>query len=567
MHEVYWFVLSIGGVLIAKEYLDYKLQVLSGYLSSLVAAEVREEAMAKYLGMSLAFFDKREAGDAVVRISGDSGSVWRLSQMICDLVRYPVVVAAAIGVIVAKNVVLGLVGLVGLPLAVPVVLALSKRVRKYSRRARRRVAEIAHSVVQVFSGMRIVIAYGQGDAEARRIGEISRQILHLGVESARSRAAARALTQILNGLGLVLVLIIGAYMMSRKLVKTGDIIGVGTALWVMYGPIKALVKDYGEMHEVLPNAERIFEVLDLEPDMKDAPDAVEMEGLRESIAFEDVSFRYDRDAVLEGISLTIPAGSTCAVVGPSGAGKSSLLNLVPRFYDPTSGRILVDGRDLRKLKMASLRRHIAIVTQDPFLFNTTIYENIRYGRPDATREEIEGAARAADMHDEIAAFPQCYETMVGERGLALSGGQRQRVAIARAILRGAPILILDEATSSLDSVSEREVQAAIDTLVRGRTTIVVAHRLSTVSGADMIVVLGSGRVEAAGRHEELLQRSPVYRELWEAQQHKEVEPVAETRHSGPLEALAESIRDRGDGEDGSPEDDEPDDEPDDKSDA
>jgi len=529
--------LGFGGALLARAICEYAHMVFGSIVANRVAAEVREEGMEKYLNMSIAYFDKKEAGDAVVRLSGDAAAVWHLVHLMIQMVVQPLQVIGAAVAVLYVNWRLGLLGLVGFPLAGIPVIYLAGRIRKYARKGRRRMADIARTVVQVFAGMRIVVAYGQQSNEARRFGQYSRSLLGANVKSAKARAAGRMAVQALGGVGLVLVMLVGIKWMTKGWASIADVMAVVMALGFMRGPAKNFAKNFGAINAAVAPAERIFHVLELEPDVKDGPGAVEMEDLRESIAFEGVCFKYDRDMVLEDVSFAVPAGKSCAIVGPSGAGKSSILNLVPRFYDPTDGRVLVDGRDVREVKMASLRSRIAIVTQDPFLFNTTIAENIRYAKPDAAVEEIEAAARAAHVHDEIAAFADGYETVVGDRGLNLSGGQRQRVAIARAVLRRAEILILDEATSSLDSVAEREVQAALDELVAGRTTLVVAHRLSTVSSSDMIVVLRDGRVEQIGKHDELLENSPTYAEMWEAQQHRTDEPdifVGAT----PIERLA-----------------------------
>ncbi len=538
--------LAMGGAVAMSGVLGYCLSILKRYLANLVAAEVREEGMARYLRMSMAFFDRDESGDAVVKLSGDSNSVWRLAILMVEMVELPLKVIGLAGAVVWVNWKLGVLGLVGVPFGVLPIYYLSKRIKKYSKKGRKRTAEIAKIVVQVFAGMRVVLAYGQEDAEAHRFGNRSRSLLSARIKSGYARAGSRAAVHLLMGLGFLAVMIAGLHMIrAGAMDMTGiveDVSAVLIALGLLRSPLKNIVKNNSNIHALVPSAQRILQVLDMAPDMVDAPDAVEIDGLKEAIVFEDLSFSYDREPVLEGVSITVPVGSTCAVVGPSGVGKSSLLNLVPRFYDPSSGRVTIDGVDVSKIRMASLRTQIAIVTQDTFLFDTTIAENIRYGRPAASDDEVIAAARAANVHDEIAAFPKGYETNVGSRGLSLSGGQRQRVAIARAILRDAPILILDEATSSLDSIAEREVQAALDRLSGGRTTLVVAHRLSTISDADMIVVLNEGTVEATGRHEELLASSPTYAKLWQAQQHMGDSDEEQGRaHSSPVELLAEDL--------------------------
>jgi subfamily B ATP-binding cassette protein MsbA len=281
----------------------------------------------------------------------------------------------------------------------------------------------------------------------------------------------------------------------------------------MYKPVKGLTKTYNKIQDSLPGIERVFEVLDFRADILDGPDARPLGKPERAIAFEHVSFAYDEEPVLQDITFEAPVGSIVALVGPTGAGKSTLTDLVARYYDPRSGRITIDGVDLREFAVESLLARIAVVTQEPFLFHTTIRENILYGRLDASPEEVEAAAKAAYVHEEILELPEGYETVVGERGARLSGGQRQRITIARAILKDADILILDEATSSLDSRSEGEVQKALANLMEGRTTFVVAHRLSTIRNAARILVLERGRVVESGSHEELVEAGGLYATL------------------------------------------------------
>ncbi|MGI0148273.1 MAG: ABC transporter ATP-binding protein, partial [Thermoplasmata archaeon] len=286
----------------------------------------------------------------------------------------------------------------------------------------------------------------------------------------------------------------------------------------MFRPTKALTAAWTDLQDHLPGAERMFEFIDIEPAMTDRPGAIAMPEVVGGIRFEDVCFSYDANGrVLDHVNLEIPAGQVVALVGPSGAGKTTLANLVPRFYDPESGRITIDGTDIREFTRESLLQHIGIVTQEPFLFNTTIRENIAHGKPGATEDEIVGAAKAANIHEFILTLPAKYETVVGERGAKLSGGQCQRLTIARAILRNARMLILDEATSSLDTESERAVQLALQNLMTGRTTLVIAHRLSTIQHADKICVLQDGRVIDVGSHDELMARESLYRRLYEMQ--------------------------------------------------
>jgi ABC-type multidrug transport system fused ATPase/permease subunit len=325
----------------------------------------------------------------------------------------------------------------------------------------------------------------------------------------------RPIAEVALGLGGVGMLAGGGWMILNHRMSLPDFLVFIASMAGLYTPIKGLISAVGELAEFVPCAERTFELLDIKPDIRDAPGAEPCPPLERELAFENVTLDYGRGPVFRGLNLRVRKGEKVGIVGPTGAGKSSLLSLLLRFYDPVSGCVKLDGRDIRQVTLSSLRRQMALVTQDPFLFHAGIEENIRYGRPEATRAEVEEAAKAAAIHDDIAALPEGYATVVGERGVTLSGGQRQRVAVARAILRNAPILLLDEATSALDSATEQQVQAALDRLAAGRTCLVVAHRLSTVKDADRIVVLREdGSVEAVAPHQELLRASPTYARLW-----------------------------------------------------
>jgi subfamily B ATP-binding cassette protein MsbA len=374
-------------------------------------------------------------------------------------------------------------------------------------------------MVQMFSGIRIVKAFGLEAAKVeqytKRTDEFARDAMATEVTKAWTRTKIEILTNIIMVFGmLVAAVVIG----GGGNIPAAALIVFLAFMAQIYRPSKVLTRSYTDLMDNLAGASRVFEFIDLEPGMPDRPTAVPLNGIAGAVTFDKVAFSYNGNGkVLNDVDLEVPAGQVVALVGHSGAGKSTLVNLVPRFYDPDSGSVQIDGKDLRDITRESLLKNIAIVTQEPFLFNTSIRENIAYGKPGAKQEEIEAAARAAYIHDFIQDLSQGYDTVVGERGANLSGGQCQRITIARAILRDPKILILDEATSSLDTESEHAVQQALQNLMEGRTTLVIAHRLSTVQHADKICVMQDGRIAEMGTHDELLDQDSLYRRLYKLQ--------------------------------------------------
>ena len=396
--------------------------------------------------------------------------------------------------------------------------------RTVSANTQRERGEFTALLREVFQGARQVRAYGMEHHERDRANRVIEQIYRLVVRAARTRAAAYPLMETLGGSAIVMVICYGGWQVMEGTRTTGTFFSFITALLLAYDPMKRIVVLNARLQEGLAAADRVFELLDVRPTVTDRPNARVVERVAGNIAFETLDFSYsDITPALHGITFAVRAGETVALVGPSGAGKSTILNLIPRFFDPDAGRITVDGIDLRDLSLRSLRAQIALVSQDVMLFDDTVAANIAYGTEQASPERIRQAAQHAAAHGFIEALADGYDTRVGEHGAWLSGGQRQRIAIARAMLRDAPILLLDEATSSLDTESERAVQGALTTLMRGRTTIVVAHRLSTIHAADMIHVVENGRIAESGRHAELLARDSAYAHLYRLQYAREDE--------------------------------------------
>ena len=521
----------IGGMLLlvalGRGLFSYIQAYLSSYVSNRVSRSAQNQVMQKMVGMPLAFFHAHRTGEILSRMGRDSEALRKTVKLSTDVIKEPITLAGAIGIVFWMNWKLALIGFTGFPLALWPMILLSRKMRKASRKSREKAADMSSLMLQIFGGIRLVRAYGQEQAEHGRYVKTNQELFRQEMKATRARALTRPIVEILSSLGLAAVVVVGGQMVIQGAVEPAQIVGFMAALISMYNPAKSLAKDNEDIQDVIPGAERFFHLLDAPNTMPDDPSAAVAPARFEAIEIKNLTFSYvPGTPVLKNINLRIGSGRTVALVGHTGAGKSTLADLVCRFYDPQEGGIEIDGLDLRRIRQRSLFSRIAIVPQEPFLFNDTIRANILYGKPGADQAEIEAAARAAAIHAEIAAMPKGYATVVGERGNNLSGGQRQRVSIARALLRNAPILILDEATSSLDSESELLVQQAVERLLAGRTTLIIAHRLSTIRHADLIVVLSDGRIEDLGSHDELLARSATYSRFWQMQSRGSVPAIA-----------------------------------------
>jgi ABC-type multidrug transport system fused ATPase/permease subunit len=503
------------------------MHVLGQRFTTAIRIEVYEHLQK----LSLRFFDKHQTGEIMSRVTNDVEAVEDFVVHGTDHLVVNALKLIGIGIIMFAwlDWRLGLAATLPLPPLIVSVWVFNAKVKPIYRRVRERLADINAKLQDNLSGIRVIKSFTQED---REFESFSRESLEYRDE--RIRAIALWSTfgpamEFLASLGVVLVSAAGAVLALRpgSTVTLGDLIAFLAYVTTFYDPVRNLFRVNEVFQRAIAAGKRIFEILDTEPDIKDAPDAVELRDARGEVAFEHVTFSYEPgDEVLRDVSVVASPGQKVAIVGRSGAGKTSIVNLIPRFYDPDEGRILVDGHDVRTLTQASLRRHIAMVLQDTFLFNGTVRDNIAYARPDATDEQIVEAAKAANAHDFIMDLPNGYETEIGERGIRLSGGQRQRLSIARALLADPRILILDEATSSVDTESELAIQQALERLMEGRTTFVIAHRLSTVKHADKIIALDDGRVAEEGDHASLLRRGGVYRQMYELQFRAQEETAA-----------------------------------------
>lgn len=503
----------VGAVVVA-----YLVKGIGAFVSSYVMTDVgqrvvedlRNRMFRHTLGQSAAFFKGRSSGQLLSRLTNDIAQVQQAaSETMVDLVRESLAVVGFLGLLLYWDPRLTLVCLTAAPVILYPLVNLGRKLRQTTRLSQEHQEHLSHVAVEAFTGHRIVKAFGAETREAARFATAGRALYRANMKVTAALAALPPIMELFGGIAIATALWYGAREIGAERMTQGMFTAFVAALLMMYTPLKKLSRVNANLQQAAAASERIFELLDTHTEVQDRPGAPALRPIREQLAFRQVTFEYeDADGrnALNGVSFAVRAGQTVAIVGRSGAGKSSLANLVPRFYDPTGGAILIDGVDVREVALASLRAQIGMVTQETVLFDDTVRANIAYGRPDASQADIEAAAVSAHAHDFIMTMPRRYDTVVGERGQRLSGGQRQRLAIARALVKNPPILILDEATSSLDAESEALVQDALANLMRNRTSIVIAHRLSTVQRADLIVVIDRGRVVETGRHDDLIAR-------------------------------------------------------------
>ena len=522
IHNVWTMIaVAILAVFFIKGICDYAGNYLINYVGFSAVTDLRQDVFERVLSQDAHFFENNSTARVMSSIMNDLEKIQvATSHILADWLRQSFTAIALLAVVLQTDWRLAVVSLTVLPFVLIPTIKLGRRIRKTTRRAQDDAAELNQVLQETLSGNQVVKSFGAEEIEANRFRDRSMRLRRSNLRYVAQQAIASPLIEFFGAVTIVGLLSYARTQIQEHAMTTGDFTAFVVALLMLYEPVKRLAGIHNIFQQALGASQKVFEYLDRDQQIKERPNAVKLARFEKSIAFDNITFRYpsapDR-IVLDSIQLEVKAGEIVALVGPSGAGKTTLANLVPRFYDVEKGAVRIDGRDVRDLKLASLREKISLVAQDTFLFNDTVANNIGYGLANASREQVCDAARNALAEEFIARMPQGYDTMIGERGQKLSGGQRQRLAIARALLKNAPILILDEATSHLDTESERLVQQALQILMTDRTVIVIAHRLSTVRKADKIVVLDAGRVAETGSHEDLVCRGGVYQRLYEMQ--------------------------------------------------
>ena len=510
--------LGIIGLFLIKGVFDYGQSYLMNYVGQRIVADLREQLYNHLQYFSLSFFTKTPTGVLISRLTNDimyiQGAV---SNAITTVLKESCTIITLTGVVFYQNWKLACIAFIVVPLAAIPIVKFGQKLRKFSIRGQVRMGSITSLLQETITGNRIVKAFTMEDYEARRFSDENDRFFKVVMKRQRIRALSSPVVEVLAGLGVACIVLVGGFSVIKGNSTPGSLSSFLIALGLLYKPIKSFSRLNDMIQGGLAAGSRVFELMDRTPEIRDADGAVSLNGISDGIKFEHVSFKYEDEPVLKNINVEVKVGEVLALVGMSGAGKTTVVNLIPRFYDVDEGQITIDGRDIRTFTIKSLRQHIAIVTQQTILFNDTVRNNIAYGDITKSEEEIVEAAKASNAHGFIEKLPLGYDTVIGERGVKLSGGERQRISIARALLKNAPILILDEATSSLDSESEFQVQVALERLMSNRTVFLIAHRLSTIRNAHRILVIDKGRIVEEGTHDELLALNRTYKKLYDMQ--------------------------------------------------
>jgi ATP-binding cassette, subfamily B, bacterial MsbA len=490
---------------------NYTQTILMSFIGQRVVADLRNNLYRRIQMQSLSFFTKNPTGILMSRITNDVAYVQgAVSEAVTSLLKDSFTLICLVFVIFYRDWQLAIVAMFVFPLTIYPIAKFGARMRNIARRTQVTIGSLTTLLQETISGTRIVKAFGMEEYENKRFAKENEHLFKLALKSVSVNAVSSPFMEFLGGLGIATIIFYGGYQVIKGVSTPGTFFSFLTALIMLYEPVKRLTNVNNTIQQGIAGAERVFSIIDIVPDIKNDADAIELPKISRSLDIRDVTFCYEETPVLRNINLSIRAGECVAFVGMSGGGKTTLVNLIPRFYDVSHGQILIDGHDIRHVTIESLRGQIGIVTQQTILFNDTVRNNIAYGNIEKTDKDIIQAAKAANAHDFIMNLPKGYDTVIGEQGAKLSGGERQRISIARALLKDAPILILDEATSSLDTEAEIEVQDALEYLMKGRTTLIIAHRLSTIRNAHRILVLANGEIVEEGTHESLLEKKGEY---------------------------------------------------------
>ena len=512
-----WVIMLIPLAIIARGIFSYLNSYCMAWVSYRVLRDLRSQLFSHITSQSLDFFNRAKSGKLISRVLNDTRMAQNaLTSIAGDLVKDPIAVISGIAALIYIDWRFSFTTLVLFPICILPVIIFGRKVRKAGKAEENEAGQMAVILQETFAGIRVIKSFAREGYQAEQFNKSSTVQCQNSMRVRKSIDIVQPMIESVSAVGVVFALLYVIYF-DISFMKFAALCA---GIFLLYNPVKSLSKIPMLMQKCLASSTYIFEIMATKATIQDRDDAVELKDVKGNVVFDDVSFGYGVDGrAVNGVSLEVGAGKQVALVGASGAGKTTMLALLLRFYDPQTGAIRLDGIDLREIKQTSLRENVGIVTQESFLFHDTIFENIRYGRLDATRAEIEAAAKLAYAHDFIMEQPEGYDTVVGDKGSLLSGGQQQRLAIARALLKNAPILLLDEATSALDSESERMIQAALERLAHGRTVIAIAHRLSTILKSDQIVVMDQGRIAEVGTHSQLLEESGLYRKLYEIQFH------------------------------------------------
>jgi len=484
----------------------------------LAIQDIRQQLYSKNMSLSMRFFTNNPTGALMSRVLNDVNLMQEgVANIVTGLMRDGLTALALLGVVFYRNWELAAISFIAIPATVYPAQKIGKRIKNLSSQSLGKLGDISGVLQETFSGIKVIKAFGLEQREIAKFVHLNKEYYHIMKKAIKYGSMSTPVMEIITSFGIAAVIWFGGSLVMHGKMSASEFFSFMAAMVMLYTPVKKLLGTYNVFQRSFGAAERVFDTLDEEPEIHDIPDAIKIERAHGNVEFRDVSFCYNEEYVLRNVNLSVSKGEVVALVGPSGGGKSTFVSLILRFYDVTNGSVSIDGVDIRNIKLMDLLSQIALVDQETILFNDSIANNIRYGKPDATIEEVEAAAAAAFAHEFIMEMPEGYATNIGDRGVRLSGGQRQRVCIARAILKDAPILILDEATSALDTESEQMVQKALNNLMANRTTFVIAHRLSTILHSDKIVVIEKGEIVEIGTHQELLNYDGLYRKLYSMQ--------------------------------------------------